>query len=522
MWDKLIVGFVIAICLCGRMSAMDYRDTVSDGMRYSGEAVVNIGNGDFAPYFIASNSGGVITQPAGAYARIKAIRDMNTRPRFDYGFGADFLGGYASATDYLRYYPRTGWGENPQRPESFRIQQLYGEIRYRAVFLTAGLKENDRSLFDSPLASGDITLSNNARPIPQVRAGFLDFTDIPLTSSWAQIRGEIAYGRFFDNNWINNHADLYNEGVTTGVFFHYASIYFRSNPEKRFSLTVGMQHAAQFGGTKTWYYHGNIVNRVTDKVSLGTFAKMFIPMRDGTGISTGDKLYYRGNHLGSWDLKATYRLRDDSRITFSWQSPWEDGTGIGKANGWDGVYGIEYRFARKGIINAARFEALTFVNQSGPIHWAVGDHPGTHIPGTATGSDNYYNNQFYNGWANYGMSLGTPFLKSPIYNTDGQLLFKHTRTYGFHAGIEGSPLSWLDYRVLWSWRKSAGTYNRPLLQHQEDTSMLFEGNFRVPRISGLTINARIAFDAGSLYGNHFGVAAGVTYSGAINFKSSRK
>ena len=96
------------------------------------------------------------------------------------------------------------------------------------------------------------------------------------------------------------------------------------------------------------------------------------------------------------------------------ESPWEDGSGIGKLNGFDGLYGIEYSSGNKSIINGAVVEYLDFTNQSGPIHWAPNDFPGTTIKVQATGADDYYNNYAYNGYQYYGMSIGSPFIKSPL------------------------------------------------------------------------------------------------------------
>ncbi len=59
---------------------------------YSAEAILNAGNGDFAPYYIASNRHGVITQSKNALLRVSAMRDMNLSERFSYGFGVDFIG----------------------------------------------------------------------------------------------------------------------------------------------------------------------------------------------------------------------------------------------------------------------------------------------------------------------------------------------------------------------------------------------------------------------------------------------
>lgn len=484
-------------------------------IEYSLSTGLNAGTGDFAPYFIASNSGGIFTQPAAAFERISGMKHTDSSRRFDYGFGLDLLAGVSSDTDYKRWDPAvSGWKNNPQGPANIWIQQLYGEIKYRSLFLTAGMKTSDRSIIDGPLSSGDYTLSDNARPIPQIRAGFLDFVNFPWTNGWLQIRGEAAYGKFLDNNWLRNHFNRKNFYVTTGTYFHHASIYFRSNPEKRLVGTFGMQHAAQFGGTRHVWSDGKELYSEKADVKLSTIFKTLIPIENGGGSTEGDQNYYEGNHLGCWDFLLTYTFDNGSRLTAAMQHPWDDGSGIGFKNGFDGIYALQYDFAPGKPISAIRAEYLDFRNQSGPIHWAPGDHPGTNIHGQATGGDNYYNNFHYNGWANYGMSLGTPFMRSPIYNTDGFLQFLDNRVFGFHAGAMGR-IGRVDWRVLYTWRKALGTYSRPRLKKAESTSMLFEAGYDMACVKGLSLDMKAAFDAGSYFGGKFGVYLGITYTGNL-------
>ncbi len=489
---------------------------------WNASTVVNAGGGDFAPYFISSNSGGTFTQPAGIYEMAKIERGLSRKNRFEYGFGAEAGASITQATGYSRFDVNSGqWSEQKRRHPYVWLQQLWGAVKFRGVFLSAGMKTDDRSLFDSPLGIGDIVVSRNARPIPQVRIGFIDFQDIPFTRGWVQIQGEMAYGKFTDNGWLKDHFNHYDSFITTGTWFHYKRCYFRTNPDKPFSVTVGMQHAAQFGGYYTAYNKGHISKTEGDGVKLRDFVDVFVQKR-GSGGETGDQQYYNGNHLGSWDFRANYRFADCSELTAFFQWPWEDGSGIGKQNGWDGVWGLEYRTNRPGWVDGACIEYVDFTNQSGPIHWAPGDHENTPIPGEATGADEYYNNYFYDGWANYGMAIGTPFAKSPIYNRDGYLRFTDNRLRGFQAGISGSPLQGLSYRLLTAYRCSWGTPMLPAPEKRHSTSVMLEGCYEFPKVKGLKMKAQLAFDAGTLMGNNYGLLVGVSYDGLIRFKRNKR
>ena len=75
----------------------------------------------------------------------------------------------------------------------------------------------------------------------------------------------------------------------------------------------------------------------------------------------------------------------------------------------------------------------------------------------------------------------------------------------------------MDYRALFSYRRSLGTPIVPAVERRTDTSMLLEANCRDIFTSGLSLNAKIAFDSGTLYGDNFGAMIGINYSGNLSF-----
>lgn len=507
-----IINYVTAFALaCAALCAKaDY------SLNYSGELSAHASTGDFAPYFMASNCGGVVTQGSGAHLRARLWRDTDTTRRFSYGFAADLIGGWSSSVDYERYKDGA-WTVNPRRGPGFTVQELWGNVKWRSIYLTVGQTSNKLSLFNPELGSGDLVLSDNARPIPQVRAGFVNFQNIPFTQGWVQIRGNITYGKMTDSRWLENHYNYYNNFLTTGVWFHHKSLHLRTAPGQPFSVTVGMQDAVQFGGTCCRYADGRMYRREEYKVGLKQLLNAFYNFKSSSGFADGDNAYWFGNHIGSWDLRLRYRFRDGSELTAYMQSPWEDGSGIGKLNGWDGVWGLEWQ-PSEGWLKGAVVEYLDFTNQGGPMHWAPGDVPGSGIPGQATGHDNYYNNYMYNGWANYGMSIGTPFLVSPLYNRSGYMGFLHNCVRGFHIGLLAEPIEGVRCRLLMSYRKSSGTKELPLSRKADDASVMAEAVYAIPGLSGMTVKWQLALDAGSLYGPSFGSLVSLTYKGDITFK----
>lgn len=471
------------------------------------EAFATVSSGRFAPYMIGSWNHGKTVSKSSALLEGRVAKPMRLDRRFSWGFGADVITGYSSKNDYARYYASSSsWGENRQGPSAIWLQQLYGELKYRGVFLSVGLKEHNSALLNSRLSSGDFVESGNSRPIPEVRAGFVDFQNIPFTKGWVQIQGELSYGMMPDDKFLTNHFNYYSYHLDTDVLYTYKRCYFRTMPSQPLSVTVGMQTGGFFGGERVGYSKGAEVSRQKFSKSFKTFFDMLFP-NEGNGNS-----YYEGSTLGSWDFKARYRLRSGAEISAYFQWPFEDGSGIGKLNGFDGIWGLELRLPSCTALRGLVVEYVDYTNQSGPIHWSPDDRPGTSITSHATGFDNYYNNAFYNSYANYGMSIGTPFLLSPFYNLDGYPGFTCTRTRGFHIGAEGTMTTSIDWRMLLSWQHGLGGYDNPYYPARNNTSAMAEVKYNAGTLlPGLNIGGKLAFDTGKLRGNNFGVMINVGY-----------
>ena len=474
-------------------------------------------DGNFAPYLISSNRYGDITQANGGYLRLEAWHATDTTRRLSYGFGLEAVGGYSNAIGYGRYDASADALQSIEhRPTALLLQQAFAEIKYRGVLLTAGLKHHEPITVDRTLSSGDLTFSGNSRPIPEVRAGFVNFQNIPLTGGWVQIYGSYGIGKTTDSDWLTDHYNYRESFVTTGVYFSYKNIYFCTKPSQPFSVTAGIQSAMQFGGTVRHYKQGVLTKEYTDKITFKKLLKTLVPCGDG---SVGGDGFYEGNNLGTIDFAARYRFGDGTTLRAYFEMPFEDGSGMGKLNGFDGLYGLEYRAPHQGIVDAAVIEYIDTRNQSGPIHWAPDDFSGLsgHIPGHATGADNYYNNFQYCGYAHHGMAMGSPMLKSPLYNTDGYMSFTDTRVQGFHIGVRGHFCDRIEYRALMSYRRALGNYNSPRTEVAHDTSAMLEGVYRAASVEGLQLKCQLAIDRGTLYSNNFGALISVSYTGNLSF-----
>lgn len=480
-------------------------------IEYSVSVSAGGGIGEFSPYYISSLQGGRFSQQYNLQGEVVATKKLVLSDRFSYGFGLDVIGGASSSVKYDRYDVSTAsMTTHSLKPSAAWLQQFYGELKWRSIFLNAGLKERGSALLNNTLTSGDLIESGNSRPIPQVRAGFIDFQNIPFTSGWIQIQGEAAYGMLLDDGWWEDHYNYYNYHITKKGLYNYKRTYFRTKPSERFSVTIGMQAAAKFSGTAYYYNKGKLERTEHNKSGLKTFVKMLIPIEDG------GETFYTGSHLGSWDMRARYTLNNGDKLYGYFSFPWEDGSGIGKLNGWDGLWGIEYQSGSRSIISSAVIEYLDFTNQSGPLHFNPADYEGTTIPDHVSGSDDYYNNLGQNPYAYFGMSIGTPALMAPIYNTNGYMGYCANVMRGFHIGIEGSITSHIDYRVKGGYRKAWGSGYFLLPSPVHLTAVMIDVSWRPGRIEGLTVNGKIEVDRGNMPCNATGAMITVKYDGLLN------
>lgn len=501
----------LASSASGKIITVDSIPEDDNALTFSATVRALASSGKFAPYMIGSWDHGRTTAKNSLTLDLEICRPLDLSKRFSWSVGLEAITGYSHKASYDLFDESTNnWTTHRVGPAPIWLQQLYGLVKYRGVFLSAGMKNTESLLVDNSLSSGDLVQSNNARPIPMVTMGFVDFQDIPFTNGWVQIEGQIGYGKFADNDYLDNQYNRYNTHLTTGELYTYKRAYFRTNPAKPLSITIGAQSAGQFGGSTKFYSSGKNYKTIDNPQNLKAFWEMFIP-----GLDNGDG-FVEGSHLGSWDFKARYRFQNSSELSayFSWI--WEDGSSMAKRNKWDGLWGLQWNNPSCSILNGAVVEYIDFYDQSGPIHWAPSDYPGTTITTEATGADDYYNNTSFNAHANYGMAIGNPFVMSPLYNLDGFPQFAFNRTRGFHLAAKGYIIPDLEWQAKVSYAIAYGNDRIGWPDKLHNTSAGIKLKWNADIITrGLSIGLDLALDRGALRGNNFGSMLTFKYSGIL-------
>lgn len=450
--------------------------------------------GDFTPLWLVSNRQGLSSvKKTNGYLRAGFFRESQYDRRFSWNFGVDLAG----AAHYT---------------SSFVIQQLYAGVRYRCLDLTIGAKEHRSEFVDPLLSSGDMVNSGNARPIPQARIAVERYTYIPYTKHKLAFKAYFAMGMFTDQDWqyTFTRGDYQR---TKNVLYHGKGLFLRWGDTKKFPLTIegGFEMATQWGG-KVYLPDGQVIN------PGHSFKDMIKAIFAGGSSSddpnlSPDKLNSAGNHLGQWSAAIAWTPKQcgwGGRLYY--QHFFEDHSMMTWDYGWrDMLLGVEVKFPRNRFVSKFLYEYLITKDQSGPVY----NDTSADVPEQVSGRDNYYNNWLYNAWQHWGMGIGNPLLMSPIYNANGQITFYNNRVKAHHFGVSGNPARGLDYRILFSYTRSWGSYAVPAGHVRNGVAALAEVGYRPAKLNGWGFRLGLGLDHGGLTGDNYGASLTISRIGVL-------
>lgn len=401
------------------------------------------------------------------------------------------------------------------------VQQAYADVRWLKGLLTVGSKEQPVELKNQELSSGAQTLGVNARPVPAVRLSLPDYWQVPFAKSWLGVKGHLSFGMTTDDRWQKDFTQRQSK-YTEHTLLHTKAGYLRiGRKDKPVSVELGLEMACQYGGT-VYVETETGMEPVKSESALKGLFHAIIP----SGGETGEGIYENasGNHLGSYLLRvnmdydkwylglyADHFFEDHSQMFFIDY----DGYGQGEEfNKWkenrffvydlkDIMLGAELRLKNQTWLNKIVVEYLYTKYQSGPIYHDRTRHLSDHI----AGRDDYYNNYMKTGWQHWGQVMGNPLYRSPLYNDDGRIEVRNNRFWSWHFGVSGDPTRQLHYRLLATWQRGWGTYDKPLPDPERNMSLLAEAQYSFPvghALAGWSLKAAFGMDHGGLLGNNTG------------------
>ena len=407
------------------------------------------------------------------------------------------------------------------------VQQAYGEVRWLKGVLTIGSKQQPMELKNQELSTGAQTLGINARPIPQVRLALPDYWTIPYTKRWLAIKGHIAYGMQTDDGWQKRFTNRQSRYIEHALY-HSKAGYLRIGP-KNITLELGLEMACQFGGTS--YNVDGKGMTVTNAHGLKSFWHALVPL--GTDVTDGTYTNAEGNHLGSWVARlnldypkwnlgvyADHFFEDNSSMFHISYAGYGEGEewNVKKDNRYfvhdlkDWMLGAELTLKQNPWLNTIVVEYLYTKYQGGPLYHDKSSYNNEHI----CGRDLFYNHATQTGWQHWGQVMGNPLYRSPLYNDDGRVEVQNNRFKAWHLGLAGDPCCRLHYRLLATWQRSFGTYDKLMRDPQETVSMMGEVSYQMKK--GWALKGAMAFDTGKTYGDNFGVQLTVAKTGIFNLR----
>ena len=477
----LIIGLLLCSLAQARELSWEWwpteiQDNVSpreDTLRWTAGISGWVSSGNYAPFWLTSNTNGDVSHyPWGVSINAGIYKEAVHPERWwDYDFGVQLTGQIPSENQIF---------------VSGHINLAYAHVRLFIVDITAGFKPMIYETQDTALTMGSMIFSGNCLPIPHVTLGFDRYIPVPGCYGYFEVKGGITHGWFIDNVYMQ------------GSYLHHKFAAIRLGGCLPVNISYEFHHAAQWGGH----------NDEFGDIGSDWHSFMNVIKAQGGGTMYNDQMNAQGNHVGSQQLMLTAKGQQ-WEVSAYWQNFFEDNFAfIGNGqNITDGLWGISMKQNRWPFIQGVTYEFLNTTDQSGPWH----DRDGL----CYAGDDAYYQNfVFQNGWNYFYRSMGTPFITSPCYNTDGTIHTLNSRVRVHHVGIRGDIYGF-QYRIKASYARNYGNDNTSREVLSTNTALLLEVTKHVEKAWNMDFGVRLGADFGTQWGNQFGAQITVSKRGII-------
>lgn len=428
-----------------------------------------LSTGDAAPFWIQNGRHGTVAfDPSSMQLELGAQKNYQHPNRlFDYSVG--FKGHMGTLDGELE----------------LKFHEYYLRTRLWVFNANIGAREEHFGVQDESLSSGGLLFSGNTAPLPKVFVGIEEFTPMPYTKGFLELKGGLSHGWFMDDVYVKD------------MLFHHKLAYFRLGGKGMLRFQYGFEHAAQWGG--------DIPGHGMQPSGFKDFMNILLLRSGGNSTVDGEQINMGGNHLVMQNMRFDLRVKD-TEIAAYWQAINEDKPirmMWSAVNIHDGLWGFSVKNKTFPIVKGFLYEYLNTTDQNGPYHDKDGIVFG--------GGDSYYTNYLYkSGWTHYGRVFGTPLITSPVYNTDGSISLNNTRVQVHHVGLEGE-VGGYEFKILNSFSKNYGNYGAPL--RKDAVSLLVEIHKQFEKLWNLEAGLSLGVDWGQMYGKNTGVMLRVVKRG---------
>jgi hypothetical protein len=439
-------------------------------LRYDIRSTFVASSGNSAAFWAVSNKYGTISvNPNSALLRGGLFADFDTlrKNKFDYSYGLDVI-------------------NRVDGKYKADLQQYFLKFKYKFLTLQGGRIEEYLGDQDSTLSSGGLLWSGNAQPMPKITIGILNYTPVPFTHGFLEIKGALSHG------WFEKDAYVKHE------WLHHKYIYLQAGGNLPVHVHFGFHHYAQWGGVSP--DAGRLPSSFKDYLVV-FMAKQI----DGDTILANGNWQLKdeysnrvGNHIGSRNFGLDFDFKS-LRITFYYQTIFEDYSGYKWHNKQDGLWGLSIEMHKYQWFSNLAYEFLNTMDQS--MSWEPDRI--LNLP------DDYFNHYAYkSGWTYNDFSIGSPLITSPVLlkkmNIQGYSVFdylRNNRVRAHHFACKGNVNNWFIYKLMGTYTSNKGTYFLPFPYTKESICTELEISKKFERFYHLEVSMVVANDFGSMYSN---------------------
>lgn len=311
------------------------------------------------------------------------------------------------------------------------LEQMYIDTSYGKNVLSLGRKKREEGINFSELSTGSLLVSENAKPIPQIRIGSPDYIKVPHTFSKAYFKW------FISNGWLER------DRKVKSPMLHEKELDVKLKLNEKLTLYGSLRHDVIWGGTNPDGTE-NPHNSVKDFLDV-----FFARGASGENSFDSEKLNKAGDHKGLYQLRGEYDFKE-YKTTLLTEFFFEDGSGreinqliasmIKKGDfpaKMDGKYGFEIELKNNDFIKNIFYEYINTKYQSG-----------SGLDNITGGRDYYYQNWLYGGWIYRENIIGNPLYiikenKNYVVDTANT----HTRFDAQNFGVNGNLTDTISYRI---------------------------------------------------------------------------
>jgi hypothetical protein len=510
-----------------------------DSIEYHIQGYSAFGSDGYPPHWIVSNRYGLFSDTTNNLMLIPGFKiPMSFGKRFGIEIGFDA----ALSLNIKRNF----------------IYQGYLNLKYGKLKLIAGRQEYTIGQYSERLSVGSFIVSNNALPYPRVGIGFYEYVDVPFTKGYVQVMGAINHG------WLEK--DRFEHSLISESYVHEKFAYIRSN-KLPVNLHLGIAHLGIYGGVRS---DGT-------KVPYD-FWSVFFARGSNVSNQKGESANAYGEHIGIFDWGLNFKIKG-LKFQLYQQKPINDSGGFhqwfryNKDNYIGGIVKTQWSFLKRFL-----YEYVSTKQQVGegtPDPVVDGKIVFPFVDEDREWLEEHYTNQGYDvsgfdviDWydfledeVNYGHRFGGRvdyynnnayrnmyqgrILGMSIFHTKPQMLkysgvkikgeyFVNNRVKAHNFGFEGKITpqisywakitytsnygSWQGYEGRYKWEGIATDPDFEWYYKESKTQWysLFEIDYHLNRVKGLSLQAAISYDFGQIIHN-FGGLLGIKYSGLVNF-----